>query len=436
MKYLNKFADKTEYNKNKDNVKVYIIAEDKSIIRNGTSILDIRGVSNAKPDIILQLNSMDIVPTWDSTNREFIYKNIYFDTSSTATSFYKTLANYSNGIQSITKFKIPSEITTLNRFFAMSNTNKGTSLTSVDLTALEGHEFTNLYELFSYQTRLTTVKLPSKFVTEKTTNIIGMFNQCNSLTYVDTSNWNTTNVTSYSKLFSSTKIEPINLTSFNTNKATDFSHMFHYWSGSTIVGASNINVSNATDLSYMFDGVKATSPLGISSSFSSDTQNAETMECMFANSSPNNYLDGIYNSLNTKTTTNMAAMFLKSFHHGNDDPVEITLKYNIGNVTNFSNMFDNANVKKITFSHPLTSASNKKSNINMDGMVSGSSSLEEIIFPEFLEPTSITSLNMFNGCNNLKRITCSDNLYSLISGITYTTNNGSKVVSSLTRGRY
>ena len=58
------------------------------------------------------------------------------------------------------------------------------------------------------------------------TNMEKMLYGCANLTYVNATNWNTTNVTNMYYAFGGTNISEINVTSFNTDKVTDMDYMF------------------------------------------------------------------------------------------------------------------------------------------------------------------------------------------------------------------
>ena len=77
--------------------------------------------------------------------------------------------------------------------------------------------------------------LPSKLK-----NMSYMFRECNSLTNIDLSNFNTQKVTNMRKMFyGCNSLTNINLSNFNTQKVTDMSYMF-----SGCNSLTNINLSN------------------------------------------------------------------------------------------------------------------------------------------------------------------------------------------------
>ena len=75
------------------------------------------------------------------------------------------------------------------------------SLTAVDLSNLDTSNVTNMYAMFYHCNSLTLLDL-SNFNTSKVTSMGSMFDGCSSLTSLDLSSFNTRNVTSYSNMLS------------------------------------------------------------------------------------------------------------------------------------------------------------------------------------------------------------------------------------------
>ena len=73
-------------------------------------------------------------------------------------------------------------------------------MTSIDLSALDTSEVTNMSEMFNSCLSLTSLDV-SKFDTSKVTNMEGMFFECSSLTSLDVSKFDTSKVTNMSYMF-------------------------------------------------------------------------------------------------------------------------------------------------------------------------------------------------------------------------------------------
>ena len=74
-------------------------------------------------------------------------------------------------------------------------------LTSIDTTGWDTSNVTNMNGMFSSCNSLTTLDV-SKFNTSKVTDMSYMFSDCRELTTLDISNWDTSNVTNMDNMFS------------------------------------------------------------------------------------------------------------------------------------------------------------------------------------------------------------------------------------------
>ena len=73
-------------------------------------------------------------------------------------------------------------------------------MTSIDLSALDTSQVTNMSYMFNYCISLPNLDV-SNFDTSKVTDMSGMFNKCRSLTSLDVSNFDTSEVTNMSYMF-------------------------------------------------------------------------------------------------------------------------------------------------------------------------------------------------------------------------------------------
>ncbi len=107
--------------------------------------------------------------------------------------------------------------------YYFANFNK---MTSIDLSALDTSEVTNMYGMFANCSSLTSLDL-SSFNTSEVTNMEDMFYACNSLTRIDVSNFDTSNVTTMSYMFSDCdSLTSIDVSNFDTSKVTNMYGMF------------------------------------------------------------------------------------------------------------------------------------------------------------------------------------------------------------------
>ncbi len=110
-----------------------------------------------------------------------------------------------------------------------------------------------------------------------------MFYDCSSLTNIDLSNWNTSNVTDMSSMFYNCKsLTNIDLSSWNTSNVTDMSSMFYNCSSLTNINLSNWNTRNVTDMYRMFYNCSSLTNIDLSSW---NVSSVETTYEMFSNCS-------------------------------------------------------------------------------------------------------------------------------------------------------
>jgi len=106
--------------------------------------------------------------------------------------------------------------------------------------------------MFSECELITNINL-SNFNTQNVTNMKGMFHLCESLTNIDLSNFNTRNVINMSHMFSGCiSLTSINLSDFKTQNVINMVEMFCFCCSLKKLNLSNFNTQNITDLSSMF----------------------------------------------------------------------------------------------------------------------------------------------------------------------------------------
>lgn len=119
------------------------------------------------------------------------------------------------------------------------------SLTTLDVSNFDTSNVTDMYEMFCHCSNLTTLDL-SNFDTSKVTNMSGMFSGCLSLTTLDVSNFDTSNATSMDRMFTQcSSLTNLDLSSFDTSKVTDMWFMFGSCSNLTL-DCSHWNVDKVT----------------------------------------------------------------------------------------------------------------------------------------------------------------------------------------------
>lgn len=107
-----------------------------------------------------------------------------------------------------------------------------------------------------------------------------MFFGCSSLTGIDVSNFNTSNITNMRGMFRGcSSFTSIDVSNFNTNNVTTMNDMFCDCSSLTSIDISGFNTSNVTDMSSMFKGASQLQTITVSNNFV--TTNVTTDSNMF-----------------------------------------------------------------------------------------------------------------------------------------------------------
>ena len=79
------------------------------------------------------------------------------------------------------------------------------------------------------------------------------YNGCKALTSIDTTGWNTSNVTDMSYMFSScSALTNLDVSNWDTSKVTNMSYMFMRCKSLTTLDVSNWDTSKVTNMKYMF----------------------------------------------------------------------------------------------------------------------------------------------------------------------------------------
>ena len=111
---------------------------------------------------------------------------------------------------------------------------------------------------------LTSLNL-SNFNTTNVKSMNGMFYNCYCLTSLNLSNFNTTNVKSMNGMFYNYYcLTSLNLSNFNTNNVKSMNSMFRDCSSLTSLNLSNFNTNNVKSMSCMFYGCSSLTSLNLS----------------------------------------------------------------------------------------------------------------------------------------------------------------------------
>ena len=214
------------------------------------------------------------------------------------------------------------------------------NVTSIDLSALDTSEVTNMSHMFYGCYRLTSIDV-SIFDTSKVTDMSGMFHTCNYLTSLDLSNFDTSKVTNMSGMFGvCNHLTSLDLSNFDTSKVTNMSDMFDLCSSLTNLNVSNFDTSNVTIMYSMFSNCSSLTSLDVSSF---DTSQVKTMDSMFSNCSSLASLD--VSSFDTSKTTHFNYMFKDC---NKLTKITVSNKWVVGSSASTDEMFYNCGTDHVT----------------------------------------------------------------------------------------
>ena len=269
------------------------------------------------------------------------------------------------------------------------------SLTSLDVSNFKTSNVTDMGQMFSFCSSLTNLDV-SNFDTSKVKNMENMFSNCSSLTSLDVSNFDTSKVTNMDWMFfCCSNLPSLDLSSFDTSQVTNMGDMFHSCRSLTSLDLRKFDTSKVTDMNLMFYGCRSLTSLDLRSLNTSQVTN---MESMFGECSSLTSLD--LSSFDTSKVTDMGEMFcdcsgLTSLDLRNFDTSKVT---DMNNMFNRCSSLTNLDVSNFDTSKVT----------DMRFMFSGFRSLTSLDLSNF-DTSKVTDMNgMFSDCSKLTKITVSN----------------------------
>ena len=181
------------------------------------------------------------------------------------------------------------------------------SLSYIDLSHFNSKNVTNVYGMFLNCTSLTNINL-TNFNTQNVKIFRSMFDSCTALTDINLTSFDTKNAVNMRSMFGGcSSLQCIDLSNFNTENVIDMSGLFSSCTNLKFIILSNLNTKNVTDMSYMFNGCDSLSYIDLSNF---NTQNVINMEFMFAKC--NSIKDLNLSSFTTRSSTKLNYMFTNS----------------------------------------------------------------------------------------------------------------------------
>lgn len=221
----------------------------------------------------------------------------------------------------------------------------------------------NSEAMFRWFTKMETIDL-SSFNTSEVTTMNTMFYMMNSLKSIDVSGFNTSKVTDMNAMFDLTGvIEQLDVSNFDTSNVTDMKWMFFGLNKLKKLNLTNFDTSRVTNMYGMFDAMTDVSEIKFGTNF--NTRNVTNMGRMFSRTSSIRQLDLLH--FNTGNVTAMNDMFslMTSLTQ-----INFGANFDTSNVTDMTGMFyQSTSLVNLDLSHFNTKK--VKSMISMFSQMSG-----------------------------------------------------------------
>lgn len=213
-----------------------------------------------------------------------------------------------------------------------------TSITSAEVSL---RDIENLNYMFCNCDKLTNISF-SEFDTSNAIDMSGMFYGCSSLTSLDLGSFDTKNVEHMTAMFAYCgNLTNLNVSSFDTGNVTNMNLMFGWCCSLTSLDVSNFNTKNVTIMSNMFNYCCSLTSLDLSSF---DTKNVTSMGSMFSTC---NKLTNL--NLSNFDTTNLSANGVDAMFNGCSSLTSLDLSsFDLSNINDAQYMLNGCtNLTKI-----------------------------------------------------------------------------------------
>lgn len=198
-----------------------------------------------------------------------------------------------------------------NMFYSKYNEQKIKNILDLDLSNFNTSNVTNMTHMFSGMSNLTTLDL-SNFDTSRVTDMSFMFHDMFNLTNLNLSSFDTSKVTNMSAMFHSMRsLTALNLSSFDTSQVTNMRAMFSKVFNLTSLDLSNFDTSQVTDMYCMFYDMRSLTTLDLSNFDTSKVWDMNYMFSLYDQEISKDKLETIYvnNDFNTDELTDFTGIF-------------------------------------------------------------------------------------------------------------------------------
>ena len=227
-------------------------------------------------------------------------------------------------LTSVYPFEITNKVKSMNGAFY--NCNK---LTSLDVSNWDTSNIWDMRAMFQYCASLTSLDV-SNWDTSSVSNMGSIFQNCSSLTSLNVSNWKTSSVTSMYAMFQNcTSLTSLDVSKWDTSSVTTMSNMFFGCSSLIDINLSGFVKNKVDNLSSMFANCKSLQHITMDNW---DTSSVTKLRGVFANTSLLESLD--LSGWNTSKVTDMYLTFsgctnLKTLNLNNWDTSKVTVTDNM-----------------------------------------------------------------------------------------------------------
>ena len=277
------------------------------------------------------------------------------------------------------------------------------SLTSIDLTSFDISEISSTANMFYNCKSLKTIDFPT-INTPFLTITDAMFLGCSSLTSLDLSNFETSKVTSMGNMFSRCeKLVSLSLSNFNASEVKSMANMFSNCKSLTSLDLPFFEKNELTNMNSLFSDCSSLTSIDLSCL---NTSKVSNMGSVFSGCSSLVSLD--LSNFNTEQASTMVSLF-----SGCSSLTSLDLStFNTEKVAEMMNIFNGcSSLISLNLSN-----FNTEMVYDMGGLFSGCSSLISLDLSNFITNDVEYLDYMFESCSNLKYLDISNfNLSSVFS---------------------
>ena len=128
------------------------------------------------------------------------------------------------------------------------------NLTNLDVSGFNTENVTNMQEMFDYCKSLTSIEFGNNFDTSKVTNMAYMFSGCSSLISLNLSNFDTSACLNMYRMFNyCLSLITIKWNNWNTSNVTNMEEMFRDCKSLQSLNFNGFNVDKVSNMRYMFE---------------------------------------------------------------------------------------------------------------------------------------------------------------------------------------